>query len=212
MTTDQQSTFEEFSDIRAEAIKSARRAEETQRDINTSPRRQYAVIAAVDNKGGFAKGGKIPWRFTEDFQWFKQQTDGHACIMGRTTYEDMVEMRGEKAKDTVLPNRTSFVLSSSMGADSITNAKVIRNAWDADNLLQSDEELTKTIFFIGGEQVFHLGLSYADVIYLTVIDDDYECDQFFNTKYVETYFTLVSVFKHPNQPKLRFTKWTRARK
>ena len=55
------------------------------------------IIVAVDEDGGFGKDGKIPWHYSEDLKHFKEVTTGHVCIMGRKTYEDMLEMR--KARD-----------------------------------------------------------------------------------------------------------------
>ena len=90
-----------------------------------------SIIVAVDESGGFGKGGKIPWNIPEDMKHFQEVTKGGVCIMGRKTYEDMLAMttiRKEKeaAKETgsppttselqrtiteILPGRTSFVVT-----------------------------------------------------------------------------------------------------
>lgn len=54
------------------------------------------IIVAVDCEGGFGKEGKIPWFLPEDFEHFKNMTTGHVCVMGRRTYEEMLETRKRK--------------------------------------------------------------------------------------------------------------------
>jgi dihydrofolate reductase len=67
------------------------------------------IIVAVDDAGGFGKDGKIPWHFPEDFKRFKEITKDSVCVMGRNTYEDMLEMVKSRKKDpnvkieTILP-------------------------------------------------------------------------------------------------------------
>ena len=165
----------------------------------------FAIIAAVDAARGYAKEGKIPWYFKEDFQWFKQQTMDHACVMGRTTYEDINERLGDKAKDSVLPGRDCYVVSTTL--DSLPNATVVRSISEV--ALRVADDYTKPIFIIGGGRLFLEGVAMADTVYLTVINDTYNCDSMFPVEYVLKHFNTPSITTSPTCDKLRFLTFTR---
>nr|MBA3767976.1 dihydrofolate reductase [Acidobacteriota bacterium] len=42
-------------------------------------------IVAVDRNGAIGKNGTLPWHYSADLRFFKQQTVGHACVMGWRT-------------------------------------------------------------------------------------------------------------------------------
>lgn len=143
---------------------------------------QIEIIVAVDRLGGFGKAGKIPWHFPEDFKHFQETTKGHVCVMGRRTYEDMLEMRRARMKDKtakikeILPNRTSFVLSSNPDLD-VEGATVVPNLRAAVQAIPHDDQ--RKIFVLGGQALFVEALAWAGTIHMTVIDDVYDCDRFF---------------------------------
>jgi len=216
-TTDEQQQeqrlYEELKKIREaqmaaqrERIAAARRAAERQQMIEEMPRRQIAVIAAVDAQGGFAKDGKIPWHYPEDLRWFKMITKDSPCLMGKNTYEDINARLGPKAAESVLPNRRCFVLSSSLG--SISNATIVKGVLDCENYMPDDEG-DKTIFVIGGERLFTEGISRANTVYLTVINKQFQCDQFFPVRYLEERFYVDKMYKNEKSPDVRFTIWKR---
>jgi dihydrofolate reductase len=166
---------------------------------------EYAVIAAVDNERGFAKGGVIPWHYKEDFDWFKKQTNGHACVMGRTTYEDICARRGDAAKESVLPGRPCYVVSNTL--TELPNATVVKSIAEVQFKLPEGYG-NKPIFIIGGERLFREGLSLASVVYLTVINKSHECDKYFPVEYVLKHFNAPRIFK-ATDPDLRFLVFTR---
>jgi len=63
-------------------------------------------IAAVDRNGAIGKGGKLPWHYKADLRFFREQTIGHACVMGRNTWISLLKP---------LPNRLNIVLSRNSG-------------------------------------------------------------------------------------------------
>lgn len=148
-------------------------------------KQRYSVIAAVDALGGFAKNGKIPWYYSEDFKWFKKQTIGHMCVMGRHTYEDINARLGDKAKDSVLPNRQCFVLSSTLS--DLPNATVIRSLSEVEKF---SPDTNIPIFIIGGGALFEMGVLLADTVVLTEINSDYACDKFFPISYLTNNFII----------------------
>jgi len=159
--------------------------------------KKISVIVAVDEQGGFGLNGKIPWHFPEDFKHFKDTTMGGVCIMGRKTYEEIVQMSGRKNKaiqtyeeiadmgspeqkpteeKPLLDGRECFVLSSD------ANFKPIgaeRGAGLREVIEKLDDTDNREIFVIGGEKLFIQALAWTDKIYMTIIKNDYECDRFF---------------------------------
>ncbi|HYE16712.1 MAG TPA: dihydrofolate reductase, partial [Pyrinomonadaceae bacterium] len=43
-------------------------------------------IVAVDRAGAIGKGGSLPWRYPSDMKFFREQTTGHAVLMGHKTW------------------------------------------------------------------------------------------------------------------------------
>lgn len=174
-----------------------------QMKLDHLPKQQYAIIAAIDADRGFAKDNKIPWYYKEDFVWFRQQTLGHPCIMGRKTYEEINERLGEKAFPSVLPDRPCFVVSRTL--DSLPNATVIRNIRGVEFHVN---DISKPIFIIGGGRLFIEGLSLATDVYLTIIDQRHQCDMFFPIQYIFKHFVINQVHDS-NNPDLKFLKFVR---
>ncbi len=156
------------------------------------------IIVAVDEAGGFGKDGKIPWYLPEDLQRFKVITDGHICLMGRITYEEILAARKKRdaekgitaSIDDVLRNRRSFVVTSE--ENPVTpGATSIRNPNDIDFYIDKDE--TREIFVIGGRKMFISALSWAEKIYLTVVKGPtYDCDVFFPIEVLNKKWHIVS--------------------
>lgn len=170
-----------------------------------------AIIVAVDQVGGFGKGGKIPWHYSEDFKQFQQKTKGHVCVMGRKTYEDMLEMRKARLKDgdvitEILPERESFVITSDKDyvCEGATPVQSLRQAVQS---LEEDDQ--RVIFVLGGEKMFIEALSWADTIYMTVIDKNFECDRFFPIAALNKGWTIVDGTQSDDNPELHFLTYTR---
>jgi len=203
----QQEEFRRQMELQSKVAVARMRARELQQVMDESPGMQYALIVAVDFHGGFAKDGKIPWHFPDDLTWFKQRTKNQICVMGRATYETINEQLGDKAKESVLPDRRCFVVSNTL--TDISNATIIQRIGEVTTHL-SDEELDeKTIFFIGGERIYQESIALADTVYITVVEDVHNCDKFFPTDYMLEHFSVDKTFKHKNAPTCRFTIWKR---
>jgi len=183
-------------------------AHERQLAIDSTPRRRYVMIAAVDLNQGIGKEGKLPWYYMEDLQWFKQHTTGHVCVMGKATYLDIVDRLGDKAVDKVLPNRDCFVVSTTLKQEDIKNATVITSIYDVEHHLSNDDH-DKTIFFIGGERIFNDALSVVDTVLLTVINKEHGCDKFFPIDSLYKMFVVQKIQQASSTDQLRFVTYTR---
>lgn len=181
-------------------------AQRSQQEINNRPRQKYGCIVATDMQGAFAKDGKIPWTYTEDLQWFKAHTTGHICVMGRATYDDLNERMGDKGETSVLINRRVFVVTSTPLPRN--NATAVSCIGDIDILLTEDD-LTKIVWFCGGEQIYREGIAKSDVLYITAVNQNVTGDRFFPTKYALKHFVVDKEFKKETAPDLHFTIWKR---
>lgn len=123
------------------------------------------LIAAIDRQRGIAKGGLQPWKITTDEEYFKDKTHlfGGNLLMGSKTFEVIGHP---------LPNRRNFVLNKDENLH-IDGVELVR---DLNDFLQNFHE---DIWVIGGASVFEQTLAHADELYLTCIDADFGCDQFF---------------------------------
>ena len=120
------------------------------------------LIAAVDNKRGIAKQGKIPWNLPGDKAFYRQQITTAPSVMGWITYA------AHGAKPGTPHN---YVLTHREIDD--PNVTVIR---DLRVFLQT---LTFDVWVIGGGEIYSQALPFATHLYLTQIDGDFECDVFF---------------------------------
>jgi dihydrofolate reductase len=68
---------------------------------------KLTLIAAVAKNGVIGNKNAIPWHYPEDLERFRQLTKGHPVIMGRRTYESIVNLTGGP-----LPERINIVLTS----------------------------------------------------------------------------------------------------
>ena len=101
-------------------------------------------IVAVDRAGAIGKGGGLPWRYPADMKFFREQTTGHACVMG---YKTWLTLKGP------LKGRLNVVLTRR--ADTEPRESVV---WVRDRLsvLALKDYLKCDIFIIGGAQVFEM--------------------------------------------------------
>lgn len=130
-----------------------------------------SLIAAVDSKNGIGLNGKMPWgHIKEDMEFFRKKTTGCTVIMGRCTFESL----GNKT----LPDRRNIVISSTPNLVYYSRYQNLFYEFSLeDALVKLLRE--KEIFIIGGESIYKRAIYYADTIYLTHIDKDYNCDRFF---------------------------------
>jgi dihydrofolate reductase len=107
-------------------------------------------IVAVDRNGAIGKNGSIPWHYSSDVKFFKQQTIGHACAMGYTTWLSLKKP---------LKERLNIVLSRKSEIKPQPSMIVLR---DTLSVLSLKKFLACDLFIIGGEQVYRSFLPHMD--------------------------------------------------
>jgi dihydrofolate reductase len=99
-------------------------------------------IVAMDRHGAIGRAGQIPWRYPADLKFFKEQTTGHAIVMGWRTWCSI---------GRVLPGRLNVVLSR---AGVITPEPGVILLRDRAEVLSLAPFLAGDLFVIGGAQVY----------------------------------------------------------
>jgi dihydrofolate reductase len=107
-------------------------------------------IVAVDRNGAIGKNGSIPWHYSSDLKFFKQQTVGHACVMGYRTWRSLKKP---------LKERLNIVLSRRSEVEPQPSVIVLR---DVLSVLSLKEYLSCDLFIIGGEQVYRSFLPHIE--------------------------------------------------
>ena len=99
-------------------------------------------IVAVDRNGAIGKGGGLPWHYSADLRFFKEQTTGHACLMGYKTWLTLKRP---------LPGRLNVVLTRREKAEPRESVVWLR---DEQSVLSLKDYLKCDLYVIGGAQVF----------------------------------------------------------
>lgn len=120
------------------------------------------VVAAAENDV-IGDDRRIPWRLPADMRRFARLTRGHAVVMGRVTYDSIVDKLGHP-----LPGRRSIVISQRPGApvESVTWVVSPDAAADAAESFRRAQE-QQDWFVIGGATVYQQMLARVDAIHLT---------------------------------------------
>jgi dihydrofolate reductase len=124
-------------------------------------------IVAIDSKRGIAKDGVQPWKLPGDEAYFGKLTKGYGglVLMGSKTFEVIGHP---------LPDRENFVVSRDGGE--IPGVTVVS---DLEQFLAGFKEAQKDIWIIGGAKIYELTLSLTDELYVTEIEADFDCNQFY---------------------------------
>jgi dihydrofolate reductase/thymidylate synthase len=160
----------------------------------------YNIILCTDINKGISKNGKIPWKFQEDSNFFrdkinKSQNKQSIIIMGRKTYEEM----------NVVKNKINIIISSTLKNIPLSDVKSDDNtqvyilgeiglieSFIINNLCIDNPE----IWVCGGKQIYDYFLqkpaSRINILW-TEIQSDYYCDNhimFFHTEDFEKSISL----------------------
>lgn len=122
------------------------------------------IIVAIDQKSGIGINNTLPWHLPEDLAHFKNTTSGHSIIMGRKTFDSI---------GRPLPKRENIVVTRNKQwqHDQVKTALSLEDA-----IQQVDGDMA---FIIGGAQIYHDAIQFADRLIVTQIQHTFDCDAFF---------------------------------
>ena len=137
------------------------------------------IIVAYCKNNGIGCNNNMPWKIKSDLQKFKSMTIGNnnnAVIMGKNTFLSL--------NSTPLVKRDNLILSSTLNIDNLNNNNITKSFKNIESLKDFISiKNYDTIWIIGGEKIYKLFLEsnifQINNIYVTYINNDYECDTFF---------------------------------
>jgi len=132
---------------------------------------RLAIVAAIAENGVIGDDGEMPWHYSADLKRFKELTVGHPVILGRKTYEAIVDRLGEP-----LPDRLNVVLSTQEQTlpDGAEHAESIDEAVEI-----AAETGAEVAYVVGGATVYEQFLPRTDRLYITEIPEKPDGDTTF---------------------------------
>ena len=141
-----------------------------------------SLIWAMDKNWLVGKDNKLPWHFKEDLLYYKSKTEGKTVLMGDKSYFSLKSYYKTKP----LPYGKVYV--ASLDNLELDDAEVVNDVISFLKSFPKDEEL----WVVGGATIYKFALPYANYLYITFVDGEYEGDAWFPKFDLETEFNLVS--------------------
>lgn len=132
------------------------------------------LIAAVAENGIIGNNGDLPWNIREDLERFRELTLGSTVIMGRKTFDSIIERSGKP-----LDRRNNVVVSREMDPDLIDfDLDICRNLERAFDIARNYEA---PIYVIGGSSIYRQVLEEGLVnrLEITEVKGNFEGDVIF---------------------------------
>ncbi len=150
-----------------------------------------SLIVVHDLNRVIGQNNKMPWHIPNELAYFKEKTMGKAIVMGRSTFESI---------GRPLPGRLNIVITrnTSYEVEGVTVVHSIEEAIEAAN--KHHEE----VMIIGGEQIFKEVLPYADLLYITLIEHEFEGDTFFPS-YEQEWEVISTSEQHTTDSGIKYT-------
>ena len=123
-----------------------------------------SIIVAKASNNVIGKDNALIWHLPEDLKRFKELTTGHSIIMGRRTFESL---------GRILPNRKHIILCNDAEMNiNDERVEILEDISMLDRYINSEEEN----FIIGGATIYRLLMPYANKMYITEIDQEFDGD------------------------------------
>lgn len=141
-----------------------------------------SLIWAMDKNWLVGKDNKLPWHFKEDLLYYKEKTAGQIVLMGDKSYYSLKSYYKEKP----LPYGKIYV--ASLDNLVLDDAVVVNDVISFLNNFPKEEVL----WVVGGATIYRFALPYADKLYITHVDGEYEGDAYFPKFDLANEFNLIS--------------------
>jgi len=122
------------------------------------------IVVATSLNNAIGKNNKLLWHLPADLKHFKELTNGHTVIMGRKTYDSIGKP---------LPNRRNIVVTRQN--IKIDGCKTVNSIKAAIDWCQGEQEID----IIGGAEIYRQALPFANRIFLTIVQQNFEADTWF---------------------------------
>ena len=157
-----------------------------------------SLIWAMAKNNLIGKDNMLPWSYKEDIKYFRATIKDHAVLVGDKTHESILSYRnGKKFPDV------KYYVSTIFPEVSYDDVIMVR---DLKKFLE--EKHDEEIFVIGGRTIYNLSLPYADRLYITFIDKEFDGNVYFPEIDFSKY-NLIKEVKGVENPELRFCVFER---
>jgi dihydrofolate reductase len=126
------------------------------------------IIVAASSNLVIGKNNELPWRIPKDLEYFKNMTSACSVLMGRKCWESIPK------KFRPLPNRENIVLTRN--SEYVADGARVEN--DLESVIAEFKASGKTLWIIGGAEIYKESFKHADYLHLTRVHGDYEGDTF----------------------------------
>ena len=135
-----------------------------------------SLIAAVAANGVIGKDNDLIWYIPEDLKYFKQTTSGKPVVMGRKTFESIVDRIGKP-----LPKRDNIIITrqadyDGRGADVTCD---VNSAIFTAKQHAAKQDGAREFFILGGAQIYAETINLCDRLYITEVHQDYKGVSYF---------------------------------
>jgi len=128
------------------------------------------IVACAENRV-IGRDRRLPWRITEDFRFFEQQTAGTICVLGRVCFETWTRAAEDGRRPVVVTRNRALARDGVRVAAQFAEALAIA------------ESLPGEIHVCGGARIFAETLALAGVrplrLHLTLVHADVPGDTLF---------------------------------
>jgi len=149
----------------------------------SAARPALALIAALDREFAIGRGNALPWRLPDDLRRFKALTGGAPILMGRRTAQSL---------GRTLPGRRNLVLTRG-GRVPYAGMEAVASLQQA--LVRTGAD--RTLWVIGGGEVYALCLPHARRMHLTHVDTVVDGADAFFPRFDPAQWTIAGREPHP---------------
>lgn len=128
-----------------------------------------SIIVAHDKNLLIGKNNTLPWHYSEDLKYFKNITLNQTILMGSSTLKSIIDYLGKP-----LPNRHTLLLTRK--EVSPYDVEIVNSV---DDVVKKYKSEVTELFICGGKSVYQQFMPYADKLYITHINAEYEGDTYF---------------------------------
>jgi len=122
-------------------------------------------VAAVAENGVIGREGELPWHLPGDSEQYRTRVAGDPVILGRVTFESMLDDLPGTAQVVLSRTERSFAVPTAHRAGGVEEAIEVLERLDAERA-----------YVLGGEAVYELFQPHLDRMALTRVPGEYEGD------------------------------------
>ena len=124
-----------------------------------------SIIATIGKNNELAKNKISLWDLPSDLKFFKKITINHTIVMDEDVYNQ---------NNRIFSNRYNIVVSNTL--KDVSGVEIVKSA---EEILKRFKDTQDDVYVIGGKNLFDYFLKYAGKVFLTVVDDQKDADEYF---------------------------------